>query len=773
MSLALLVMCSGVVLTPGNVDVVLEKDAPSVTRVAAAEMTNFLSRVLGAPVPLADRIEDGRTSVILGLNDWSRAAGVDVADAPRDTFAVRAEGNRIYIAGRDDPEFDLARALRNRAGYGIFFTFERATLHGVYDFLERYAGVRFYFPDDELGTVVPRKERIAVPEGTRTVTPDFLIRDPYFGGDGKWPFESYAGTDVKTGLRMRHRLASTTIPCCHGSQCFRYIERFGKTRPEYLALKRDGSRWLDPKVFAPYQLCWTNPGLRETMYQDIKAYLTGQPASSRGLPRWEVNCRFGKWVDIMPDDSFQGCFCKDCQAAYRHVPGDRDYATEMMWGLTAEFGNRLIREGVPGNITMMAYPPYRRIPDFALPTNVYVMVAETGPWSMTDPSSVRAQYDEIRGWARKLGHKVWIWTYPRSTAGKGVPSVAPHAWCAYYTALKDDILGTFAECETGRSIFNFLNYYCFSRVMWDASADVDAILDELYADLFGAAKGEMKAFFSVLEEKWTKGVVGRIVDTPLGPKMVYPDTRTLWTEVYSPALRAELDALLKSAEAKVVAGSLESRRIALMRREFYDAILAGAADYENLMNGVEGLRRKASEGRFAISAASNARGVYHGAAKVRTTVAVKRTAERLEVGFSCEEPTMDIASCPHRKNGDPETWQDNAVELQVNPSGDRRTVCHVILTSAGTVACHRFVAASGLPHDWSAIEGLETGTKRTADGWEARIAIPLAALPGLKDACPMNFCRHRVLTDGTEERIVWSPYVKGFVDVEHYGTMEF
>ena len=773
MVLALLMLGSGVVLAPGNVDVVVEKGAPSVTRVAATEMTNFLSRILGTPVPLTDRIDEGRSSVVLGLNGWSRAAGVDVADAPRDTFAVKAEGNRIYIAGRDDPKFNLERELRNRAGYGIFFTFERATLHGVYDFLERYAGVRFYFPDDELGTIVPRRERIAVPEGTRTVTPDFLIRDPYFGGDGKWPFESYAGTDVKTGLRMRHRLASTTIPCCHGSQYFRYIERFGKTHPEYLALKRDGSRRLDPKAFAPYQLCWTNPGFRETLYQDIKAYLTGQPASSRDLPRWEVNCRFGKWVDIMPDDSFQGCFCKDCQAAYRHIPGDRDYATEMIWGLTAELGNRLIREGVSGNITMMAYPPYRRIPDFALPTNVYVMVAETGPWSMTDPAAVRAQYDEIRGWARKLGHKVWIWTYPRSTAGKGVPSVAPHAWCAYYTALKDDILGTFAECETGKSIFNFLNYYCFSRVMWDASADVDAILDELHADLFGAAKDEMKAFFSVLEEKWTKEVVGRIVDTPLGPKMVYPDTRTLWTEVYSPALRKELDALLASAAAKVVAGSLESRRIALMRREFYDAILAGAADYENLLRGVEALRHRAAKGALAISAAPDGRESFHGTAKVRTAVTVARTDRALEITFDCEEPKMDLASCTHGKPGDPNVWQDNCVEVQVNANGDRRTLLHVVLTSAGNAAAERFVVASGLPRDWSPIEGLRTDAKKTADGWRARISIPLAALPGLKDSCPINFCRSRILTDGTSELITWSPHVKGFLDVERYGTVEF
>jgi len=771
--LASLLLSAGVALTPGNVDVVVEKGAPSVTRVAAAEMTNFLSRVLGAEVPLTDRVDDGRVSVILGRNAWARQAGADPADAPRDTFVTKAEGRCVYIAGRDDPTFKLERELRSRTGYGIFFQFERATVHGVYDFLERHAGVRFYFPDDELGTIVPQKDRIVVPEGTRTVTPDFLIRDPYFGGDGKWPFESYAGTDVKTGLRMRHRLSSTTIPCCHGSQDFRYIERFGKTHPEYLAIKKDGSRRLDPTIFAPYQLCWSNPGFRETLYQDVKAYLTGRPASSRGLERWGVNCRFGKWVDIMPDDSFSGCFCPDCQAAYRHIPGGRDYATELMWGVTAEVGNRLIKEGVPGNITMMAYPPYRRLPDFDLPTNVWVMVAESGPWSMTNPDAVKAEYAEIRGWAKKIGHKVWIWTYPRSTMGRGVPSVAPHAWCAYYTALKDDILGTFAECETGRAIFNFLNYYCFSRIMWDASVDVDAVLDELYADLFGAAQAEMKTFFSILEEKWTKGVVGRTVETVLGPKVVAPDTKTLWTEVYSPVLRTELDGLLKKAASKVASGSLEARRIALMRREFYEAILEGAADYENLTRGVEGIRHRASKGVLAISAMRRKGYEFKDTATVRTSVVVKKTDAFLEVTFDCEEPKMDLASCTVTKPGYPNVWMDNGVEIQVNANGDRRTICHVILTSAGNRASERFVNGSGLPRDWSLIPGLETEAHKTADGWRGTIRIPLAALPGLGDACPINFARHRLLTDGTEETIAWSPYLQGFLDVEHYGTVEF
>ena len=48
-----------------------------------------------------------------------------------------------------------------------------------------------------------------------------------------------------------------------------------------MAKKPNGERWLDPKAFAPYQLCWSNPGFQEELYQDVKAYFTGKPPSSR------------------------------------------------------------------------------------------------------------------------------------------------------------------------------------------------------------------------------------------------------------------------------------------------------------------------------------------------------------------------------------------------------------------------------------------------------------------------------------------------------------
>ena len=87
--------------------------------------------------------------------------------------------------------------------------------------------------------------------------------------------------------------------------------------------------------------------------------------------------------------------------------------------------------------------------------------------------------------------------------------------------------------------------------------------------MFGAAAKEMAEFFDTLEKCWMK-VVARPFDTPLGPGVCEaPTDEELRGKIYSPEVMSRLAFLVSSAEAKVAAGSVEARRIALFRREFF------------------------------------------------------------------------------------------------------------------------------------------------------------------------------------------------------------
>ena len=545
-------------LVPGEAEVLIAPDACPIVRFAADEMTNYLSRVLGAAVPLVTAPTDGRLSVVLGENEWSRAAGLDPSAEPRDTFFIKAEGSRLYICGRDDPSFNLRRYLARGRSFGVLCHHERATVHGVYVFLEKYADVRFYWPDEELGVVVPKADRIEVPDVCTKTTPEFLLRDPYFNGDGVWYSAADPEVDngrIKAKLWMRHRFSSTCIPCCHGIRKLKLRERFGRMHPEFFPIPGKNEH-----------LCWTNPELRKIIYQDVKKRLQAGETV----------------VDIMPDDGFRPCPCARCQAAYEKEKGSNGYASSLIWGFAAEVGNRLKAEGVNGSITMMAYSPYRSLPDFEIPSNVKVMVAEYGPWSLTQPGYARQQYDEIRAWQSKTGGKVWIWTYPYKhgrLAIRGVPQMAPHAWAEYYRAVRDAVFGVFAECESDDPLYNYLNYYVFSRVMWDVSADVDALIAEHDRLLYGPAAADMHAFNAQLEEAWTQRVAGSCFMDELGPVPSPPCALELWTSVYDREFLRKLAAHLDAASAKVASGSLEARRIALMRSRFYEPLVKASEDF--------------------------------------------------------------------------------------------------------------------------------------------------------------------------------------------------
>ena len=602
----LLSFASGVgaaVLEPGRTEVVVAPDAPKTVRFAAEEATNFLSRALGAPVPIAAAPSDGMTPVFLGSNEWTRAAGIDTAPMARDAFAIVSRADAVFVAGRDDPAADTRRAIEStRAGVWAQLH-EHATLFGVYELLERFAGVRMYFPG-ELGTIVPRTERIEIPEGRRDVAPDFLVRNYSNYDDGLW-FEGEDRTRYKHPLKklnyVRQRMQTQYVPCCHGTSYYGLQRRFAAEHPDYFALfEKKGTLVRDTNTTEtahhPGQLCHSS-AVYDEIFQDILSYERGDGPEVRGIvdaDGWPLMAFRRPWVDVMPQDGFVECLCDKCQAAYDK--SEKHYATDLIWRRTAELSNRLAATGSAMRITQMAYPPYRRIPTNDIPDNVDVMVAETGPWSIGNTDELAREQTEIRAWSAKLGRPVWIWVYPNKFGNRFVPDVpngTPRAWASYVQAVAPSIFGVFAECENDRFLYNSLCYYVLGRVCWDTDTDVEAVLDEYFRLMFGAAAEPMAAFFADIERKWLHDVRGNFVDGPLGPERQTPSEYQIFARIYDRETIERWDAWLRDAAARVPAGSLEARRVALFRRELFDPLATHVADYLASISVEQELARRA------------------------------------------------------------------------------------------------------------------------------------------------------------------------------------
>ena len=162
-----------------DLEIVVPPEAGETAKYAGEELQHFLQKGCGAAIPLREVRSTAKDAIILGDNALFRKAFPDrkVEKLVRDGFYMLREKGDIYIAGRDDKGKQIRKFLSSRSGAWWNDTyFERGTLFGAYDFLERFAGVRFFF-DGEIGTVVPRHKEWRVPDFIHIMDrPDFTSR---------------------------------------------------------------------------------------------------------------------------------------------------------------------------------------------------------------------------------------------------------------------------------------------------------------------------------------------------------------------------------------------------------------------------------------------------------------------------------------------------------------------------------------------------------------------------------------------------------------------
>lgn len=589
--------CAAAIKTPdtiginaGNAEVIVPHGAPAATRFAGIEMTNLLSRVFGTDVPLLTTPTKGKYPIILGTNEFSRAAGLAPEKLKRDSFCVKIGKDGAFIAGCDDPKHDIEKEM----AAGRLRKAERATLFGVYGFLDRHAGVRFYFPG-ELGTAVPKATSLNLEPVTYSVTPRFSTRDCYLKGAGPYPGIAPGDAAAQRRAKARYGLLlreeTERIGCCHGQNGFRIAERFSESHPEYFQLRKNGTRCVGTKFAKNWmgrQLCHTSKVWDIFRRETVERVRKGQ-----------------KYVDVMPQDGMSPCWCDTCQKTFNttNFSLSSGYATELIWSNTVSVAKAVTAAGLDGGVSQMAYGTYRTIPSVEIPENVKVVLAVGGPWSESHPEIRDKQIDFVRIWAEKLKRPVsWIWTYPMKNYGRlqtpDVPQVAPRAFAKFYTLAEPYIDGSFVESNVGETLIqNYLNFYVYSKIAWDGKIDIDAVLSEHHRVMFGAGAEAMSAFFEALEEKWIGEVAvpSLIGETEIGPMLYGPNEEELWEKIYNEAFIARIEGYLKTAASAVAPGSIEARRVAWIKSELFDRLAARSRKHRAAMSvDVERARRAAN-----------------------------------------------------------------------------------------------------------------------------------------------------------------------------------
>ena len=233
-------------LTPEKMSkwrIVVADDAIPSERYAAEEFKTLFRQLAGTDLPIVAQPKGKSGNIYVGPGAVAKAGKLSF-----DAAAMGEEALRIRIAPKN---------------MAIAGGRTRGTLYGVYEFFERYCGVRFLTFDQ---THVPENAKTQpLPETDFSYTPPFSFRWSYYKENSDRP-EFAARLHVNTVIKDE-KLGGSTRQTLIGHSYARWInpEKYGKTHPEYFALV-DGERKCNIAA-ASTEPCVTNPEVIDIITQ--------------------------------------------------------------------------------------------------------------------------------------------------------------------------------------------------------------------------------------------------------------------------------------------------------------------------------------------------------------------------------------------------------------------------------------------------------------------------------------------------------------------------
>lgn len=393
-----------------------------------------------------------------------------------------------------------------------------ATLFGAYELLEQL-GVRWFMPG-ELGLVIPQNDTVQIKQQRTIQVPSFKARRLQGVYAEQW--------------ERRMRLGGPYFPSSHGVPGFglRASEKLFSQHPEYFSLI-DGQRKVR-------QLCISNPEVLRIAVAATKEYF-------RSNPETDI-------MGIGANDGRGFCECENCRAL---DSGDYDpfgHYTSMtdryIWFFNRILGE--IKDEFPDKrLGFYAYSVYNRPPLKVVPNPRLVpataLITLCRLHGMDNPICPEKSYEQwiIREWG-KLVPEVYYRGYWFNLADPGLPFFMIERIKREVPLGKElGIAGWRVEApyEWAASV---PSRYIASKLMWDDTADTEALMEDFYEKFFGPAARPMQRYVELMSE----ALFG--ADYHTGSSWDMP-------HIYSSAIRNKSREALEQA-AKLASGSVYNKR---------------------------------------------------------------------------------------------------------------------------------------------------------------------------------------------------------------------
>ncbi len=471
----------------GDFVVIIGQSPSETVKFAASELQKFWERSTGHRPPIKATRVSGKVNVWLGRDGNPHVSSEDVEGLGSDGLLIRTQDSAVWprrssLRGtkRDAVPLEIKRLI-------ITGKTDRGTLYGVYEFLRRHLGVRWFTP--EVTAVAPPPGflreidyRYVPPFAYRDVSARVFTNSPGFAAihrlNGMWPAvpDSMGG---HTGYVSGKWLFGHTF--------HHYVspEKYFDEHPEYFS-EVDGVRVRDS------QLCLTNPDVLAITVENALASLRQAPPNERIISLSQMDR--GLW-----------CTCANCHAI--------DQAEGSHAGTIIYFVNR-VAEAIESEfpeafVDTFAYVYSRKPPRRIKPRdNVIVrLCAIEADYStpLSDASSVRNSNfaKDLRGWG-KITKNLYVWDYTLNWYSHlgphpNLPVLQPNA--KFFADA--GVVGVYEQASpvSPHTDFEHLKAYILARSLWNPTVDWRKLRDEFLPTFYGPAAPFIREYLELLAKR--------------------------------------------------------------------------------------------------------------------------------------------------------------------------------------------------------------------------------------------------------------------------------
>lgn len=430
--------------------IIIRKNHSASEKTAAEELAVYLKKITDAEIPVkTDDEKKTDHEIVIG---FTNRGGKGKKELGEEGFTIKTEGKRLFILGSE----------------------VRGALYGVYSFLEKCCGCRFYTDTCER---VPKVNMLTVPEIDCTELPGFEYRNVYWFAQGG----EMISAKLKNNGGMGHELTERV------GGGINYIGSFCHTFPD---LGETGNVWDMP--------CLSDEAMYQTVLKNVRKRLIENPLL--------------KIISVSQVDGNNGeCSCEKCRKVFEE---EKSHA-----GTLIRFCNRLQEdvnkefEGV--HIDTLAYRYTRQPPAVTKPhkdmivrlCNIECSVSKPLEEAVNDPAE--NGYDNfptnLKKWHEITNH-LYIWDYTTNFTNMSTSFPNFNAIRKNARFFKENgISGVFEQgnssCLNGE--FGELRGYLLAKLLWNpymTESEFRVHMADFCTDYYGAAAKHMMQYIDFEHE---------------------------------------------------------------------------------------------------------------------------------------------------------------------------------------------------------------------------------------------------------------------------------